>query len=185
IFNYPVLWAAGDTDLTGKMQPLVEEYLKRGGTLVVNIAAAGKLPEKIMGLKVAGKTVVAEKWTPADGKNRLAPPFELVLAGVAGAKEMARAEWDGKPVPLITRHHVGAGAVIVTLIPHMLGQDERAHPALPYLLNGLTANLLRVEVRLANGKKLNGEIMYQVNKTKDGYLVALFNQQGIDKTQTG
>jgi hypothetical protein len=52
-------------------------------------------------------------------------------------------------------------------------------------MNGLTSNLLPVEIRLANGKKLNGEIMYQVNKTKDGYLVALFNQRGIDKTQTG
>ncbi len=27
--------------------------------------------------------------------------------------------------------------------------------------------------------------MYQINKTKDGWLVALFNNQGIDKTQNG
>jgi hypothetical protein len=185
IFNYPVLWAAGDVELTGKMQPMVEEYVRRGGTLVVNIAAGAKLPEKLLGLKVTGKTVVSEHWTPLDGKSHPAIPFELVQAELAGAKELAHAEVKGKRVPIITRHQVGAGAVIVTLVPHMLGQDERAHPSLPYLLNGLTANLLPVEVRLANGKRPKGEIMYQVNKTKDGYLVALFNQQGIDKTQTG
>ena len=30
-----------------------------------------------------------------------------------------------------------------------------------------------------------GEILYQVNKTKDGYLVALVNNRGVDKTQSG
>jgi hypothetical protein len=56
---------------------------------------------------------------------------------------------------------------------------------LPYLMNGLTSDLLPIQVRLANGERPAGEIMYQVNKTRDGYLVALFNQRGIDKTQNG
>ena len=93
--------------------------------------------------------------------------------------------WAKPDVPLITRHQVGKGAVILTLAPRMLGQDERAHPALPYLLNGLTDGLLPIEVRLAGGKRLGGETMYQVNKTKDGWLVALYNHRGLDKTQTG
>jgi hypothetical protein len=67
----------------------------------------------------------------------------------------------------------------------MLGQDERAHPALPYLMNSITAGLLPVEVRLSDGERPKGEVMYQVTRTKDGYLVALFNNRGIDKTQSG
>ncbi len=67
----------------------------------------------------------------------------------------------------------------------MLGHDERAHPALPYLMNGLTAGLLPVEVRLADGERPTGEIMYQVNRTKDGWLVTLVNNRGVDKTQNG
>ena len=35
-------------------------------------------------------------------------------------------------------------------------------------MNGLTHDLLPVEVRLADGKRPSGEIMYQVNRTKDG-----------------
>jgi hypothetical protein len=75
--------------------------------------------------------------------------------------------------------------LIVTLAPRMLGQDERAHPALPWLMNGVTAGLLPVEVRKADGTRLDGEVMYQVNRTKDGWLVMLVNNRGVDKTQNG
>src|SRR5205085_9888893 len=67
-------------------------------------------------------------------------------------------------------------------------QDERAHPALPYLMNGLTEGLLPVRVRLTTPHSNDspaGQIMYQVNKTKDGYLVLLMNTKGVDKTQSG
>src|SRR5262249_42116371 len=46
-------------------------------------------------------------------------------------------------------------------------------------------NLLSIEVRRADGKPLSGEVMYQVNKTKDGYLILLVNNRGVDKTQNG
>src|SRR5205807_815693 len=82
-------------------------------------------------------------------------------------------------------HALGDGAVIVTLTPRMLGQDERAHPALPYLLNGLTDGLLPVEVRRKDGKPLQGEVMWQLNRTKDGWLVLLVNNRGVDKTENG
>src|SRR5207249_10218695 len=105
-------------------------------------------------------------------------PFDVVdvsgrkdAGGWAGAKVGDKKAWS--ELPLIIRHDVGAGAVIVTTVPHLLGQDERAHPALPYLLNGLTAGLLPVEVRLASGARPRGEVMYQLNKTNEGYVVTL------------
>src|SRR5262249_47274284 len=101
---------------------------------------------------------------------------------LASATVLAEA---GEKLPLIARHTLGKGAVIVTLCPRMLGQDERAHPALPYLLNGLTEDLLPVEVRRADGSPLEGELMYQVNRTRDGYLVLLVNNRGVDKTPNG
>jgi hypothetical protein len=52
-------------------------------------------------------------------------------------------------------------------------------------MNALTDGLLPVEVRLAGGARPRGEIMYQVNKTRDGYLVMLVNNRGVDKTQSG
>jgi len=149
---------------------------------VVNVANFSDIPTSLLGIKSFGKVMEAEEWSP-DGKKVLATtPYEVIPVELAGADVLA---WAKPKVPLITRHQVGAGAVILTLVPHLMGQDERAHPALPYLLNGLTADLLPVEVLRANGAPLKGEVMYQVNKTKDGYLVTLINTQGIDKTQNG
>jgi hypothetical protein len=183
IFNYPVIWTAGDVELGGKWAAMIEDYVKKGGTLVVNAPVArGKLPEGFLGLKLGGKTQVAETWSTEDGSEQAATPFEVETAELAGAKALA---WAGNKLPLITRNPVGKGAVIVTLVPRMLSRDERAHPALAYLMNGISDGLLPVEVRLANGDKPSGEIMYQLNKTKDGWLVTLFNNRGVDKTQTG
>jgi hypothetical protein len=182
ILAYPVVWAAGDVDLDAFGVPTLEEYLRRGGTLVVNVEAARALPREWLGIRLSGKTRVAEEWSPAEGEARATTPYEVAEAEPDGARVLA---WATPTVPLITRRQVGAGAVILTLVPRMLGQDERAHPALPYLMNGLTAGLLPVEVRLPDGARPGGEVMYQVNRTKDGYLVALFNNRGIDKTQSG
>jgi hypothetical protein len=80
---------------------------------------------------------------------------------------------------------VGPGAVIVVLVPHLIGRDERAHPCIPYLLNGLTEGLLPISVRLADGRRPQGEVAWQINRTRDGYLILLINPKGIDKTQNG
>jgi hypothetical protein len=181
IFDYPIVWAAGDVDLSGPWVKVLEEYLQRGGTLVVNIDAAKSLPEKLLGLKPTGKTIVAEDWRPDEGEKHATTPFEVAAVELAGAKPLA---WAAGDVPLITRYPAGEGVVIVTLVPRLLGQDERAHPALPYLMNGLTKDLLPVEVRI-KGERPAGEIMYQINRTKDGFLVLLVNNQGVDKTQNG
>lgn len=182
VFDYPVVWAAGDVDLGGQWPAVLEDYVQRGGTLVVNVENARGLPTKLLGVELTGKKSVAEEWAPEGEDPRPATPFEVQGAELDGAKVLA---WAAPKVPLITRHAVGAGAVIVTLVPRMIGQDERAHPALPFLMNGITTGLLPVEVRLANGDRPKGEIMYQVNRTRDGFLVSLVNNRGVDKTQHG
>jgi hypothetical protein len=182
ILRYPVVWAAGDVSWSDPWPTVLEEYLRAGGTLIVNVEAVKGLAPALLGVKPTGKTITAEVWTPAGGAPRPTTPYEVAGVELAGAKVQA---WARADVPLITRHQVGTGAVIVTLAPRMLGLDERAHPALPYLMNGITAGLLPVEVRLANGDRPQGEFAYQLNQTKDGYLVMLMNNRGVDKTQSG
>jgi hypothetical protein len=183
IFDYPVIWVAGDVELASPWGDVLRDYVTKGGTLVVNIQGAGKLPANLFaGIKFTSLMTTAEEWAPQGGEPRATTPFEVLTSEPTGAEVLA---WASPKVPLITRHKVGAGAVILTLCPRMLGMDERAHPALPYLMNGLTQNLIPVEVRLASGKEVNGEVLYQVNKTKDGWLVALVNNRGLDKTQHG
>jgi hypothetical protein len=182
IYDYPVVIAAGDVDLAGNLAAL-EEYVRKGGTLVANIEAAKSLSPKFLGAKPTGKTTVAEEWSPAGDspRARAATPFEVVSVALDGAEPIATAG----QAPLITRYKLGAGAVVLTLVPNMLGQDERAHPSLAWLMNGLTEKLLPVEVRQANGGAVQGEILHQLNRTKDGWVVMLMNNQGVDKTQNG
>ena len=182
IFDYPVVWAAGDVDLSGEWPGILARYLRKGGTLVVNVEAARDLPGKLTGVNFTGEASVAETWSTTDGGARGSTPLEVACVELKGADVLLQ---TGGGVPLITRHAVGDGALITTLIPHMTGQDERAHPALPYLMNGLVAGLMPVEVHMPGGETPRGEIMYQVNRTADGYLVMLVNNRGVDKTQSG
>jgi hypothetical protein len=182
LLHYPVVWAAGDADLAG-LGPVLEDYLKRGGTLVVNAETARhKVPDRLLGFALTGTFDQKEAWTPEGEAARPCTPYLVERGKVMGAKVLA---WADKDVPLVTRHAVGEGAVILVLAQRMLGLDERAHPCLPFVMNGVTAGLLPVDVRLADGSRPRGEVMYQVNKTKDGLLVTLVNVRGIDKTQTG
>lgn len=181
ILDYPVLWAAGDVNLGGDWPKVLDEYVKKGGTLVVNGEAAKKLPAALTGLTMTGKSAVAESWRPEGGKHLPATPFEVAGVERKGAEVLAWADQS----PLVTRHAAGKGAVLVALVPRLLGQDERAHPVMPWLLNGLTDRLMPVQVRRGDDKPLTGELMYQINRTRDGYLVALINNRGVDKTQHG
>ncbi len=185
--NYPVVWAAGDVELGGPTAAELEAYVKAGGTLVVNIAAAHqgktlKLPDAFLGFATSNTQDTVAEWSAVGGEIKPTTPYRVERGLVTTAEVLA---WAAPKVPLVTRNNVGDGAVITVLVPHGLGLDERAHPVLPYLMNGLTQKLLPVDVRLPNGAPLNGELMYQVNKTKGGYLVMLMNNRGVDKTQNG
>jgi hypothetical protein len=180
--NYPIIWAAGDVELGGAMAKPLEEYVKAGGTLVVNVEAAKKLPPAFLGFAPTANILRAEEWALNGDAARSTTPFEVVEIKPTTAQVLATA---GKDAPLLVRNKAGEGAVVTVLVPRGLGLDERAHPVLPYLMNGLTTDLLPVRVELADGKRTAGEIQYQVNRTKDGYVVMLMNNRGVDKTQNG
>lgn len=184
LFSYPVVWAAGDVELGGKMLPVLGDYVKNGGTLVVNVnAAKGKLPASLLGVTFTDTRQTFSEWTP-NGKTALAcPPYEVEIVRPAKATKVLAYAAPG--IPLITRTAIGNGAVILTLAPGMQGLDERAHPALPYLMNGITKDLLPIAVQLTDGSRPENVLMYQVNRTKNGWLVMLMNNQGVDKTQNG
>jgi hypothetical protein len=150
LYDYPIVWLAGDVKLGAPFKKTVEEHLRRGGTWVLTSDKLGELPAE--------------------------------LTNVRGAKVLL-ADDDGKP--LVVRNAVGAGAVITILVPHGIGPDERAHPAVAWVANALFRDLSPVQVRRADGTPLQGEVLWQLNRTKRGWLVLLINNHGVDKTQTG
>jgi hypothetical protein len=199
ILDYPVVVVGGDAKLAPFSEsvvsstgvPVLMQYLQDGGTLVVNVANNNQgIDPALLGVKLTGSTIVASQWVTgnATSNNGTLPatPYEIAAVDLAGAEVIACDGTGPDANPVITRYRVGAGAVILTLVPHMIGFDERAHPALPWLMSGLLKNgLMPVEVRLPNGDHLSGQIMFQVNKAKSGWVVMLMNNFGVDKTQSG
>lgn len=180
--QYPVVWAAGDVQLSGEMTPWIENYVRDGGTFVTTITQAKDLPAKLTGLKPTGKVVRAERWSIAqEGKLLPATPFDLVQVEATGLQKLI----DSSDGPIVVRHAVGKGAFLTILVPRGLGVDERAHPCLPVLMNALTEDLIPIRVRVNQDQWPQGELMVSYNKTPDGWLVALYNHRGIDKTQNG
>ena len=74
----------------------------------------------------------AGPWTDTSAVSRQNPVSDTGSAclskvkGTGGAESIAFGSGaDGIKHPIVTRNKVGAGAVIVTLVPHMTGLDER------------------------------------------------------------
>lgn len=179
IHNYRVVYAAGDVNLA----PLADEltrYVQAGGTLVVNVNAIKGLPKGLTGLTPAGKRARAEAWE-AEADRKEAVPFEVEQVTLDTARAVAKA---GER-PIITRNAVGKGAVVVTLVPGMMGLDERAHPALPGLIAGLVKGQLPVEVSGTDGAGPPKGLLYQLSRNERGIVVTLLNTNGVDKTQSG
>ncbi len=182
LLEYPVVWAAGDVNFEAETLKTLQTHLDAGGTLVLNVNLARQLPKAWLGFDLADRLSESTAWSSDGQTNRTCVPFQFAEVKLGDAQPLA---WTGDGKPLIVRNAVGRGAVIVTLMPHNLGLDERAHPALAFLMKGLTRKLLPIEINLANGQPLRGEVQYAVNRTKDGWLVALYNHRGLDKTQNG
>lgn len=184
ILSYPVVWAVGDVVFDNTWATCLEDYLRKGGTIVLNIETLKNNPLllRFAGLKVSDRIKLLNNWS-IDGKHfypaTTYPVYQVTLNGAVPVV------YGDEGIPLILKNNYADGTVIVILIPHNVGLDERAHPSIPYLMNMLFAGLVPFEILTADGKNLRGEIMYQFNKTSNGWLVSLFNNQGIDKTQNG
>jgi hypothetical protein len=177
VHNYAAVYAAGDVQL-GPIKEELTKYVKQGGTLIVNVNALKGLPKEFVGLEALGKRVRAEKWAGVGKGEKELPttPFEVeeVKLGTAEAVLMAGEH------PLLTRNKVGKGNVLVTLVPGMMGLDERAHPALVPVIRHLVQRFSPLEVRSSRQ-----DVLYQINRTKSGLVVTVLNPNGVDKTQNG
>ncbi len=171
---YPVVYAAGEVAL-GPIKDDLRKYVEGGGTLVVNINALAGLPAELTGVKPLGKRARAERWSGLKAAGETTP-FEVEEVTLAGAKAVMTA--DKKP--LVTLNKVGKGNVFVTLVPGMMGLDERAHPALTELIAYLALRTSPVMLTMKSG-----HVMHQIGRDKDGLIVTMLNPDGVDKTQNG
>jgi len=72
---------------------------------------------------------------------------------------------------------VGKGSVIFCALPDLLGEDERITP--------FAAHMLAHVFSEATPVKVSGDVEYLINRTESGWVVTLFNNNGVFKPQQG
>ncbi|MBQ9336626.1 MAG: hypothetical protein IJS14_04945 [Lentisphaeria bacterium] len=171
---YKVAILSGGYGKHPAMAEALREYVQNGGTLVLNSVQLNNFDPDFTGVKLTGETV-------RDGG------YVLDKLELAGAKALLTLK-DGTPV--FNAFDRGKGRVIVAsprwLVPDFEDGSKAANEALAdtvsgkrkfeytrVLLEKITAEVLPIEVK--------GEIQYGLNKTQDGWLIYLFNNEGITK----
>jgi hypothetical protein len=176
---YRALVVGGRVEWSKAWARKLEDYVRRGGLLVINAAQTKGLSEELMGVRVTGEKAEAD-----DARCLSANETGTDLRGQMFRYERVKAT-EGTQVlietkthdPLVTIKKHGRGKVLFVSLPDLLGEDERLTPFAAHLFAHLAADATPVHVR--------GEAQYLVNRTKRGWVVTLINNKGILKPQQG
>ena len=79
--------------------------------------------------------------------------------------------------PLVTINKIGRGKVVFVGVRDLLGEDERLPAFVAHLLVHLAADVTPV--------KVEGDVEYLINRNAGGWVVILFNDNGVFKPQQG
>lgn len=184
--GYKVLFALGGVAIDEAYATALQAYVKGGGTLVVNIADAGKhLPETFLGVRALGPARAAGNVrNTVTGNVFPENEFTLTPLELVGAEAL----YTAGDYPVVTVNPVGAGRVILTAAHYLIqnaaeealsGRWRRKWMKKPLLtfvpdfMERLTAGLTPFDIRVRPEDK--PDISWLVNRKGDGWTVTLFN----------
>ena len=156
----------------------LQDYVRNGGTVVINSAQIQKLPEQFLGVRLLNDTGEAHNARcllpgedAQDLKGQIFRYEKLELHGAAPLIKTPSGE------PLVTVNKFGKGTVVFAAVPDLLGEDERITPFAAHMLAHVFADAAPV--------KVNGDVEYLINRTSNAWVVTLLNNNGVFKTQQG
>src|SRR6266496_714343 len=156
----------------------LSDYVRKGGVLVLNSAQIKGLPADLLGVHPTGTTAEADDAkcsTPNEPPQNLnGQLFRYDRIEVKGAEVLIAAP-NGDP--LVSVNKVGRGKVVFVSVPDLLGEDERITPFVAHLLAHLAADATPV--------KVEGDVEYLINRNGHGWVLTLFNDNGVFKPQQG
>ncbi len=175
---YRVVVVGGRIEWTNAWVERLRDYVRKGGTVVLNAAQAKGLPADLLGVRLQGERAEADDarcLLPGESAADLSGQMFRYEHIEARNAQVSMQTTTGEP--LVTVNRFGEGRVIFCAIPDMLGLDERLTPVAAHLLAHLFADATPVGV--------TGDIQYLVNRTERGWVVTLINNRGVYKTQQG
>jgi hypothetical protein len=179
IDTYPLVIAAGEIDLTAAEGQRLAQYIKSGGTLLVADAHLTGPGLAALSLPPTGATeeTCGYRWLD-DAAVHPSQLFRFrpirVQEGRPEVRVLATSP-DGKA--FCAGMDRGRGRLIYLSVPHGLGIDQRAVPAVARLMAHLTRGLMPIEVE--------GDVEWLVNRSDTCWLVTLLNPAGQHKPQQG
>ena len=176
--SYRAVVVGGRIDWSDEWIKRLTEYVRNGGTVVLNAAQIKKLPEQFLGVRLINDTGEAHNASclvpgeePQDLKGQI---FRLEKIELKGATPLITIPGSD---PLVTVNKVGKGSVIFVAVPDLLGEDERMTPFAAHLLTHIFADALPL--------KVEGDVEYLINRKANSWVVTLLNNNGVFKTQQG
>jgi hypothetical protein len=154
------------------------DYIRNGGTVVLNAAQVKDLPEQLLGVRMTSttsETDTASCLSPGEQpQDLIGQVFRYTRFELKGAVTLIAAPSGD---PLVTINKLGKGSLVFSALPDLLGIDERVTPFAAHMLAHIFSEATAVRVR--------GDVEYLINRTNTGWLVTLFNNKGVNKPQQG
>jgi hypothetical protein len=176
--SYRAIVIGGRIEWSADWVQKLTEYVRNGGTVVLNAAQTTGITQVLLGVRSTnetGETDTARCLLPGDGSEDLTGQlFRYEKVELNGAQALITTP-DG--ASLVTTNRVGKGNVIFCAVPDFLGEDERIVPLAAHLLAHIFVD--------ATPLKVSGDVEYLVNRNDAGWVVTLLNNNGVYKPQQG
>ena len=154
------------------------DYVKSGGTVVVNSAQINGLPTELLGVRLTGATAQAHNAlclsTGEPAQDLSGQIFRYERLELQGAVALITTTGGD---PLVTVNKLGKGSIVFAAVADLLGEDERITPFAAHMLAHVFADATPIKVR--------GDVEYLVNRNENGWVVTLINNNGVFKPQQG
>jgi hypothetical protein len=175
---YLAVVVGGHIDWSPEWVTKLTDYVRNGGTVVVNAAQAKGLPEEFLGVRLTGTTAEADTakcLSPSEQPQDLTG--QLFRYNRLKLKEATTLIATPSGEPLVTVNKLGKGRIVYSALPDLLGADERVTPFAAHMLAHVFSEATPVRV--------SGDVEYLINRTDTGWIVTIFNNNGIHKPQQG
>ncbi len=184
LMDYKAAILLGKYNVDAAFATRMTEYVRHGGTLVVNTRQLGdNWPAEVLGVRRSEKTVAVEgpvSSTAGGAAIALTVPYDYEPVELQEAQPL----WtDAKGGILACVNRVGRGRVVLTTVDFMLPREcgslvgtTAKMPLVEMLMRQIVNEALPIEVR--------GDIEYGLNKVADGWWVYLINNKGVTKYAT-
>ena len=176
--SYRAVVVGGHIEWSRPWVTRLREYVKSGGTIVLNAAQIKDLPAELIGVKLTGASAEADSArcnvNGEPERDLSGQMFRYQKLELKGAQPLITSPTGD---PLVTVNKIGKGSVIFAALPDMLGHDERITPFAAHMLAHVFSDATPVKVR--------GDVEHLINRNANGWVVTLINNNGVYKPAHG